>query len=29
MYGGVALARRYNCCPKTIYDIVTKKHYKE
>ena len=29
MYGGVALARRYSCCPKTIYDIVTKKHYKE
>ena len=25
MYGGVALARRYSCCPKTIYDIVTKK----
>lgn len=29
MYGGVALARRYSCCPQTIYDIVTKKHYKE
>lgn len=29
MYGGVALARRYSCCPRTIYDIVTKKHYKE
>lgn len=25
MYGGVALARRYSCCPQTIYDIVTKK----
>lgn len=29
MYGGVTLARRYSCCPQTIYDIVTKKHYKE
>lgn len=29
MYGGVALARRYSCCTQTIYDIVTKKHYKE
>ena len=29
MYGGVALARRYSCCPQTIYDIVAKKHYKK
>ncbi len=29
MYSGVALARRYSCSPQTIYDIVTKKHYKE
>ena len=29
VYGGVALAKRYNCCTRTIYDVVTKKHYKE
>lgn len=29
VYGGVALARKYNCCTLTIYDVVSKKHYKE
>ena len=29
IYGGVALAKKYNCCSQTIYDMVTEKHYKE